>query len=524
MQAVKLSTVCAGLAALFAAYAVLLVLPGGLFLTTHDGDTLHMIAIVERMAQGQVPHRDFMTPIGALAFFPIAVLVRLGLDAGMAFAVAQAVVGGVMTALAVYVARRRMPAWAVGVFGALVLILCVALVHGGADIAVSVSMHYNRWAWALVFVALVAAALPGEGRADGVVVGLCMAALVMTKVTFFVAAAPVVILAALLTGQTRMMMLAIGTGLVVAVALTVILGPDYWTAYAGDLLTVAGSQIRPQPGLGLSQLILSPAYIAGTLLAVVGGFVLRAAGQQSAALILWGVAASGIYITYQNFGNDPKWLALMALLLALFALPLAGRTRGAALAIAFGSAILALPSFLNMAVSPLRHAAIPQADYTPLLAGTDWHQDVQFSRLKSNRVRGDVALVDGVRGFDAPATMPGPGTFRGEPLRDCRSGPKSAYFASITADLKDRGLGQGQSIFALDIFSPYWLYGAHPPLRGGAPWYYDGLSGYADADLVLVPTCPTVVTMRRILAQDLDDAALTEIVRTPLYTLYEKAG
>ena len=56
------------LVALWGAMAVALVLPGALSITKHSGDALHMIAIMERLAQGQLPHLDFQTPIGILAF------------------------------------------------------------------------------------------------------------------------------------------------------------------------------------------------------------------------------------------------------------------------------------------------------------------------------------------------------------------------------------------------------------------------------------------------------------------------
>ncbi|NDH03439.1 MAG: hypothetical protein EBY40_10005, partial [Marivivens sp.] len=39
----------------------------GFYLGKHEGDTLHMVEIVSRMSAGQLPHIDFMTPIGALA-------------------------------------------------------------------------------------------------------------------------------------------------------------------------------------------------------------------------------------------------------------------------------------------------------------------------------------------------------------------------------------------------------------------------------------------------------------------------
>ena len=47
------------------------VLKGGFYVAKHEGDTLHLLQIVFRMAEGEWPHLDFMTPIGVLAFWPI---------------------------------------------------------------------------------------------------------------------------------------------------------------------------------------------------------------------------------------------------------------------------------------------------------------------------------------------------------------------------------------------------------------------------------------------------------------------
>ena len=45
-------------------------LKGGLYLGKHEGDTFHLLQIIFRMADGQWPHLDFVTPIGAFAFWP----------------------------------------------------------------------------------------------------------------------------------------------------------------------------------------------------------------------------------------------------------------------------------------------------------------------------------------------------------------------------------------------------------------------------------------------------------------------
>ena len=75
----------------------------------------------------------------------------------------------------------------------MVLFLAAGMVYGGDDVKLSLSMHYNRWAWAIVFLPLALVILPAEREnalADGAVIGAAMAALILIKATYFVAFAP----------------------------------------------------------------------------------------------------------------------------------------------------------------------------------------------------------------------------------------------------------------------------------------------------------------------------------------------
>lgn len=507
----------------FVAFAAALIVPQGLNLTMHTGDALHMIAIVERMASGELPHVDFMTPIGVLAFAPIALFARWGLSAGEAFLTAQVLVAAVVLAMAVYVGRRRVPSWAMLAFGAMILILCTALIHGEARQGVSVSMHYNRWAWALAFVAVLASAFAPRRQSvlDGVIVGLALAMLALIKVTFFVTIAPVVVLFGVLTGQGRMLAGGAGTGLLIAAMMTAVHGLGYWDAYLNDLLIVAGSDLRAQPGIDFQEVLRSPPYIGATLAVLAMALVLRLQGDNKSALMTIVLLPVGAYITYQNFGNDPQWLMLLALMLGVWAAARTDeKTRLPLIAGAVACAAFVTPSYMNMAVSPFRHLMIPTAQYTPVLAGGTLHQDVRVSRVKANRIQANTPLegITQVAGM-VPSDPP---EFMGEPLRNCRTEPQAAYFASIAGDLAARELAQGGRIFAADVYGPYWLFGNHARLRGGAPWYYDNLSGLADADYVLVPTCPVLSGVRNLILRDLADVPMRKIVDAELYTLYAR--
>ena len=141
-----------------------------------DGDTIQMADSVLRMARGEWPHLDFMSPIGVLAMAPIALFVRLGAGIGHAVFLAQALVALILLLPAAHVARSRIGGWTGWAYAGFVMVLCLALVHGQTEPSISISMHYNRWAWAIVYVALPLIVLEPRGKAaptlDGVIICL----------------------------------------------------------------------------------------------------------------------------------------------------------------------------------------------------------------------------------------------------------------------------------------------------------------------------------------------------------------
>lgn len=513
---------------------------GGLYLSKHEGDTVHLLQIVFRMAEGQWPHLDFMTPIGVLAFAPITLFVTLGFGVGMAFILAQAFVAIVFLPAIWWSASSRMTGVLPYVFGLFVIVLISALVHGETSQSVSVSMHYNRWAWAATFIAITLALLPPNGTArptvDGMIIGLCMAALLLTKVTYFAAFAGPILIAMLLRQTYRGLAVAILTGLVVAGAVTLWAGPQFWAAYLSDILRVAGSDVRPYPGVDLGAIVGAPAYLGGSLVLLGGVVLLRQAQQAIAGLVLLLLVPGFIFVTYQNFGNDPQWLLLLAVLL-IASQPAPGLRNGfgwdmrGALKVAGAVAIaLAAPSFFNLAYSPFRHLGVNTADYAAFLPGSGRHQDMKTWAIRAHRVNALIAMdgpESGLSAYAARAERNPPARIRGEDLPRCEVElGLLAWFDTISKDLDQAGLAAGKQLFAADIIASHWLYGPLQPLEQGAPWYYGGLPGFDNADYVLVPLCPISKDVRGKILKTIaeSDVALTEIRRTPLYLLYAKGG
>lgn len=512
---------------------------GGFFLGKHEGDTLHFLQIVMRMEAGQVPHLDFMTPLGGLAFAPFAWVMGMGVTAGAAILWTQVLAAAVILPAVWWVGWTRLTTPLALLFSLVTMVLMLALVHGEAERTISISMHYNRWAWAAAFVAILVALLPPRGSksgvVDGVIVGAVLSALVLIKVTYFVAFAGPIALALAMTGQRRALVWSVLTGIGIAAAVTLWLGPGYWLAYLADLMTVRGSEVRPQPGEDLNAVIVAPLYKGASLLAVFSVILLRQAKADTAGLILLLLVPGFFYVTYQNFGNDPQWLYLLPILIFAFrpgpelrgmfgwhlrhAMNIAG-----AMALAF-----AMPSFFNLAFSPSRHFTKDVSEFVPLVTGDPRLADLQLAEVRAMRVDGRVALDGDGSGLEAyrdRADRDDPATFMGETIAYCSTElGLTAFMEAIARDLDAAGLSKGRSAFAADLFTSYWLFGDLEPVPGGAPWYYGGLPGYEAADYLLVPFCPLAVDVQKQILDQITEMGtdgLTEVRRTPLYVLYAK--
>lgn len=511
---------------------------GGLYLGKHEGDTLHLVQIVLRMASGQMPHIDFMTPIGAMAFIPISVLVQAGFGIGISIILAQAIFALIILPGLMRAAHSRLPNVLAYLFGTFVIVLIASLVHGEAERSISISMHYNRWAWAISFVVLLLAILPARGaarpRLDGALIGVGMYLLLMIKVTYFGAFALPVLVALLTRRAYGELAIAMVSGVTLIALTTLFTGLDFWVAYVGDLLRVAASDVRPYPSEPFEAVVGAPAYLAGSVLALVGVVLLRQAGQSGPGLVLLFLVPAFFYVSYQNHGNDPQWLMFLAVLL-LAGVPTLeirnefGWDMRTALRVAGAMALaLVAASFLNMFYSPFRHAAADTDTYAAFFPRDEVHDDLFTARIRAHRVdqRGPLNVTG--TPLDAYADIEEafePTVFRDEDLPICSLElGMLAWFDAVSRDLEDAGFaGPDVSIFAADLFPSYWLFGDFAPLQNGAPWYYGGLPGAEHADLLIVPLCPTIYEVRKSVLEDIETAgiSLTELRRTPLYHLYQ---
>lgn len=478
----------AGIVLFWALLAAVLLAPGVLRVDAYEGDTMHLAAAVLRMVQfGQVPHVDFSTPLGPLSFAPIAVFVAAGQGLGTAVILAQITLAAALLPVLVWIARTRaVPLWVAGGLALLVLSHAMTLTHGEADGALSIAMHYNRWGWAIGFPVLAVAIWPRRAEiptaiTDGVVIGVGIATLALIKVTYAVAFAPAVVLALALEGRWRSLSAALVAGAAVLAVTVAALGAGWALAYLLDLVAMTRPGARPTPGAEFAEMLGTPRMVCASLAGLAAAVLLRLRGAETAGLVVLGLVPCLVLVTWQNFGNEPQWLPFLAL--TLWAVAPMVRDAAPVRMLAAATLALGLPAALNVALAPTRHAALDPEPYVALLPGVPEGSGLEMREARVEEMRG-LGEIDGfpVRRERDPV---------GRELPECElKHGIVAMQAGIGAALIDAGFGD-RAALVTDVFSHLWMFGAGPPLSRGAPWQYAGLPGGADADLLVVPLCPS---------------------------------
>jgi len=497
---------------------------GGLYVDRYEGDVAHMLDILLRIDAGQVPHIDISTPLGIAAFYPIILFSALGLGLGLSFIAGQILVAVLLAPMVLRVAVSRLAGFGAWLFGLMVMTIVLSLVHGEDVASQSASMYYNRWAWAISFVAIFLAASPAhEGRnrprVDGVIIGVLLAVLALLKPTYFMAFALPIAAALALRGAWVSLVFGVVSGVVVALLVALGFGLDFYGAYIHDLLSVAQSTTRSAPGAEFVEVVNGPRFLIGTLTLLLSIIVLRQGGQGRAGLVLLLLAPGFVYVTYQNFGNDPKWLLLLCVYLLTYR-PLSGTrvifnadARNACAALALVSFALIAPSFQNMITSPLRHFGEVEDDYQLQLQAQSKAQDVWIYKDRTSKVNVSQPLVESVPDLTAfGAQMDEPVMFLGEELPQCQLLTGEVPVNSYMADRLSKApfnFGPQTQFFVADVSSTIWLEGGFAPLKGGAPWYYSGTPGIENADAIVIPLCSLVSEFQQAALTAIDQAALT---------------
>lgn len=513
-------------------------LKGGLYLDSHEADTYHLIDILFRMMDGQTPHLDFTTPLGILAFLPIVEFSKVGFPLGQAFMASQLLVALLLLPIVVYAVSSRLFMRQALAFGTVVFVLVLTMTYLHVSSGVTVAMHYNRWAWAASFVALLLAfcapqpEVKARPKLDGICIGLLGTALMLTKITFFAALLPATIAALLARKQITTLGVALATGVVLVAVFTVFYGIGFWNAYIADLLNVTTSQVRPNVGLALNVLLTGAPFIGFTLTGIAVAMLMRRAGHETMGLVVFVLLFPGfIFITYQNFGNDPTWLVFMAFLVLAYR-PEAGfeavwgvDLRGAMNVTALIAVLINLPSLYTTAKSPIEHFAFDPERFMPYL--DDPAQNDFFIRRDRAMLLTALFALDDSPGvwekYREPAGREDILEIGGVRFPMCELAAGShAYMNEVADQLTADGVPPGSQLFSTGLLSAYWLYGDFEPLEHGAPWYYGDLTGLENADYLVIPKCVFVERVRRLVIAELLEAQipLTLVQDNELYALF----
>ena len=508
------------LAGLTSLYGWLTLLPGGFFVSSHEGDTFHLLDVIFRMNSGLSPHLDFVTPLGILGFVPFTHLMGVGYSVGEALLLGQVAAGAALAPFVFYATWTRLPSLVAYAFAMMMVVLTMALTFGGLGLGVSMSMHYNRWGWVIGSVIVVMALLPRQGRQapafDGVLVAFLFTLLFLLKITFFLALLPGTVVALLLGGRRREIVIALAAGAVFAAALLLAFGLDFWLAYGADLLNVSRSEVRPHTGVSFADIVAAPQNLATSAVAFAAFLTLHRGGFRTQAVALLFFVPGFLYITWQNFGNDPKWLIPLAAVLLSMSVKADRledvRTASRLTLVAALAAILYVPSAFTMATSPFRHAASDATEFEPLLAEGSGQGDIYARRDRAYSLKAETFLDDPGDAWDGFAEMldrEAPTEIQGIPFPTCEFLAGSVNFLrTLGQDLKAIGVEDGATIFTADILSAIWLFEPFAPLPQGAPWYYGDLSGVGNADYIVVPKCGYAERVRQIIIQDLVGSGL----------------
>ncbi len=535
----------AGLLAISLLSFAVLMAPEYLLITGHEGDLIHTMDLVYRMAAGDRQHIETMTPLGVLTIWPIAVFVEAGFPPGRAVRLAAVAMCTAFLPMIWWVSVSRLEGVLRFAFAGGLVLLCTALVFGGDVPSISLSMYYNRWAWVLASLIVVVLFLPSRVEGgwgallDGVVLGVCGAALVLIKATYVLALAPFVLVALAHDRRGKVLLMAGLAGLVCLALASIVLGGfAYWKGYLGDLLLTATSALRPQPGETFASLLAKPAFLPGTALLLLTIVYWRKTRLAREGLFLLILGPGLIYITYQNWGNDPKWLALLAVLLlarpnpegAQAFLRVPARAFGQVLAVA--ALVMIAPSLINLASSPYRHLAMSSEGFAPLF--TDLSRDdirVRISTHRAPRTRGVLEGIVFGESYEAETTgeeadQTPKHMLNGERLPDCNAQTGLVGWQhQVAAQLGAVEEAVGQTVMTADLLDALWLFGPFERAAGGAPWYYGGEAGFSAADYILVPLCPLSTAARQARLDWMAEAgwALEEVLRTDLFILVKPA-
>lgn len=522
------------------AAALPLGLTPAVFLNDMPDDALIPLDGAWRMAHGHRPHVDFLTPVGDL-YYAILAMASWWTGPGdpRLLAVANAIVGLPVLLLA-WVATRDRLTEPLRVAALIAVSLC-AMSPRSLDSASLIGFNamYNRWGWALSFVALCALLLPARrpAPADGgprslplpelAVLAVCVVAVAWIKVTFLALIGAGAALSLVCVPENRRLLWGIGAGaLITGLTFATPLGLAYLAdlalaadAAAGGPGLLRGDRLQPLLMVNLAEIALIVA-VSFALLRTARPAEEAAASRDVLSMV--GVTGAGLLVGSQNNDATVPVLAVALLIGAVRLHAREGRPLPTVLAAAVAFALVLRPAVYDAGTIAL-HAVMVRTPNAPLYpegalaklriplaerVGLD--DDGKVDLVVSGRIPGDI--------YDNLAVIPWP-----------VDNPKILADAVALLDAHDL---RGRRIASL-TFSPYFpVLLSSPPPRGlpawwdwqrtfGADWDGRACDALADTEVVLQPKVWGITSI-----DEENEACLESDFRrlddSPLWTLWAR--
>jgi hypothetical protein len=282
--------------------AVLLALPGRTVTTAYLNDLIIFLDAAHRIAWGQVPNRDFHSPLGPLAYYIPAAGYGLTGSFGAALPAGTALA---TLALAPFVAHilvsRFAPVLALLAGAFLLLILVVPMNLGESTASLSFAMFYNRIGWVALGALLLMYLRPPQGQPhrewrDGAAAALLTLVMLYTKATYGLVALAFLLFMLCDRRQRRWAAGALG-----AVLLAMLVIEAVWrssTAYLADLLLAA--KVSGSRGLDSYAAALADHLVDYALFGILAGLALRRTRRLRDLMFFGFCAVPGLLIQVQN--------------------------------------------------------------------------------------------------------------------------------------------------------------------------------------------------------------------------------
>lgn len=482
-----------GAGAILVLIAILQSLSPGLLIQVYGVDTLFVLDVIERTARGEIPHSDFTLHLGALPFAAISLLsddtVEGFIRGQWALAASLIVTGGIL-------ARRRLGPWPT-VFLLISIVLLSTALSTLFDPRITLALFYNRWAWAIALIFLVATLIrPPENKRfwlDNVLIGILAMALLTTKVTFFAILVPIAALAYAFDRRWRDIAATCLTCLAIAASVAAFWGVGFWLDYLENLIWVAENPIRKTAGQSFWDTATSTSYIAHYVAYGFFLYLIARTGKMSTTVVFLLLGPGLLFLQNQNFGQVPIWTCALAPI-ALACRPTATKSN------LTGNAAFQVvaAAFLLVSLLPLYTAA-----------QSTWRNAAPLPEGAVQMVPG----ADRLARIYATAPQAGPVTERRIPLGD--NPPKHLgtchatsgflrVFKGVADELSDLKL----PVFVVDAQSMYWMQNGMTPLPGAAPWNYGSLRGLQNASYVAIPRCPFKPSYQRAILRHMENVGI----------------